>query len=99
MSDLRISHIESEVHTFAAQHIECFRCAWELVLARPKHAYPSRIISLLIPFFLVFRSRKSKVGLVEQDMRTIAVEEEYLVEDVSTLAYIDVPSVQQLTSN
>jgi hypothetical protein len=44
------------IHTFAAQHIDSLRCAWELVFAGPEHAYPSRIISLSIPVPFIFLS-------------------------------------------
>jgi hypothetical protein len=69
------------IHTFAAQHVDCLRCAWELVFAGPEHAYPSRIISLSIPVSFVFiAERASRVVFVELGMRTIAVEEEHLKE-------------------
>jgi hypothetical protein len=57
MPDVRVFSI----HTFAAQHVDCLRCAWELVFAGPEHAYPSRIISLsiLVSFILMFCLGKS----------------------------------------
>jgi hypothetical protein len=47
-------HSDLPIHTFAAQHVDCLRCAWELVFAGPKHAYPSRIISLFILVSRIF---------------------------------------------
>jgi hypothetical protein len=60
------------------------------VLARPEHAYPSRIISLLIPFFIVFHRSVGQAGchLIEREMRTIAVEEEDLRGEVSMFACV-----------